>query len=116
MLQNAPRGASAILLTFIKLPFVIKILVQPTFLLILFDSLFSACSLRRISKLKGMECCKNTKYWDKQACSNIIQSMQTDQVLHSAVYSWVKVFRIVPEFRISRLTFHKKSLGLRILN
>ena len=24
-------------------------------------------------------------------------------------YTWVKVFRIVPEFRILRLTFHKKS-------
>ena len=71
---------SAILLTFIKLPFVIKILVLSIFewvfytcnisidvfenvgsvhiLLILFDSLFSACSFSRISKLKGMECRK----------------------------------------------------------
>ena len=24
------------------------------------------------------------------------------------IYSWVKVFRIIPEFRILRLTFHRK--------
>ena len=24
-------------------------------------------------------------------------------------YAWVKVFRIIPEFRILRLTFHRKS-------
>ena len=26
-----------------------------------------------------------------------------------AMYAWVKVFRIIPEFRILRLTFHRKS-------
>ena len=24
-------------------------------------------------------------------------------------YAWVKVFRIIPEFRVLRLTFHRKS-------
>ena len=30
---------------------------------------------------------------------------------HAGPYglSWVKVFRIIPEFRILRLTFHRKS-------
>ena len=27
----------------------------------------------------------------------------------SSTYAWVKVFRIIPEFRILRLTFHRKS-------
>ena len=27
----------------------------------------------------------------------------------AGTYSWVKVFRIIPEFRILRLTFHRKS-------
>ena len=26
-----------------------------------------------------------------------------------AMYAWVKVYRIIPEFRILRLTFHRKS-------
>ena len=28
---------------------------------------------------------------------------------HNAFVSWVKIFRIIPEFRILRLTFHRKS-------
>ena len=30
--------------------------------------------------------------------------------------SWVKVFRINPEFRILRLTFHRKKVSLKMLN
>ena len=30
--------------------------------------------------------------------------------------AWVKVFRIIPKFRILRLTFHRKSAGLKMLN
>ena len=41
-----------------------------------------------------------------------------------AIYSWVKVFSIVPEFRVLRLAFHRKSakagfpqkVSLKILN
>ena len=32
-------------------------------------------------------------------------------------FTWVKVFRIIPEFRILKLTFHRKSaVSLKILN
>ena len=33
----------------------------------------------------------------------------SDEDKAGTLYSWVKVFRIIPEFRILRLTFHRKS-------
>ena len=30
-------------------------------------------------------------------------------IFHKPTITWVKVFRIIPEFRILRLTFHRKS-------
>ena len=53
---------------------------------------------------------KNIMYWDQFAvlffvvtiCGNV-QNMKPVQE------SWVKVFRTIPEFRILRLTFHRKS-------
>ena len=37
------------------------------------------------------------------------QNFKIDEVEWIFLYTWVKVFRIIPEFRILRLTFHRKS-------
>ena len=40
---------------------------------------------------------------------NFKPNFSVDAALHAALYTWVKDFRINPEFRILRLTFYRKS-------
>ena len=41
--------------------------------------------------------------WDLQ------ELLKENEILELSGNTWVKVFRIIPEFRIFRLTFHRKS-------
>ena len=51
----------------------------------------------------------------KNITGNIVYLIQKIFVesLDQPIRSWVKVFRIIPEFRILRLTFHRKSASKR---
>ena len=47
---------------------------------------------------------------------NLFPSEKIDHPYTLLLQTWVKVFRIIPEFRILRLTFHRKSVSLKMLN
>ena len=54
------------------------------------------------------------KFWKtlsggKSAGHTLLLHMLKDSQLLQMVISWLKVFRIIPEFRILRLTFYRKS-------
>ena len=42
--------------------------------------------------------CQSLDYWEAGLLGSLVPTVP-----------WVKVFRIIPEFRILRLTFHRKS-------
>ena len=48
--------------------------------------------------------------WQAVAVKTLkVGSTVQEKVYLNTVLSWVKVFRIIPEFRILRLTFHRKK-------
>ena len=47
---------------------------------------------------------------------NLFPAEKIDQPYKLLLRTWVKVFKIIPEFRILRLTFHRKSVSLKMLN
>ena len=48
--------------------------------------------------------------WKSHAAAHFIKKTLAGRVEEDATkFAWVKVFRIIPEFRILRLTFHRKS-------
>ena len=46
--------------------------------------------------------------WEHQRRRSDCPSVQSDQCLCYSLSAWVKVSRFIPEFRILRLSFHRK--------
>ena len=74
---------------------------------------------KSIYPIRISRCMTNQQHgvWVQQRLRSVWASTKSDQslrwsreeALRSKLHSWVKVFRIIPEFMILRLTFHRKS-------
>ena len=47
--------------------------------------------------------------WVCHVCLGLFGWQLVFEILENLPYSWVKVFRVIPEYRICRLTFHRNS-------